>query len=136
MSAALFARLRELTLEQLVDCPSWVRSRSDAVPIEQTVDGWYCLLGSGVVAHLAEGVGDETESDRRSVALVGSLAMRIPLATWFLRCVSNAVVCEHCAGAGSPRGLDEPTVRLTCSCGGLGWTLAVDSQEKPTPTLP
>jgi len=52
MSQAVFDRLRALVLASMGDLARAIANQTDVVPIEQTQDGWFCLLRNGYVAHL------------------------------------------------------------------------------------
>ena len=130
MNDDIFESLRSQVMATLekVDGRAGLPPAADAVPIERTVDGWYCLLRDGNVVHVPEGGtgADMVASDARQVAaLVGSLVKRFPIATWFLPAPLAADLCSHCAGTGSVLGLPaELTQQVVCECGGIGWVPA------------
>jgi hypothetical protein len=128
MTESIFKRLRELVFQQLEPGVMPLAYRPDAVPIEPTEDGWICLLHDGQVAHIDhEGAKEELVGDReRATALIGNLALRFPIATWFLPRAGRASSCPTCGGTGTVPGIPanfRPSI--VCRCGGLGW-IAVD----------
>jgi len=123
MTESVFDRLRTLVLARMGVSHEIVR-RMDVVPLEQTVDGWYCLLGDGQVAHVkSDGADDElVSSPERATALIGNLATRFPIATWFVPRSVNAHPCPVCKGTGITPGLPSNlAAQVVCRCGGLGW---------------
>ena len=99
--------------------------QSELAPIEQTVDGWFCLRQTGDVVHWSTTTREtETVVDAaRKAALIGKLAVQFPLATWFLPAGAAARVCRTCNGTGRVPGLPaELADKVVCECGGLGWT--------------
>jgi hypothetical protein len=124
MSDALFGRLRELAWATIGDNADSTIRDSDLVPIEQTQDGWFCLLRGGQVVHV-ETAGKRreiVEARDRATALVGSLARRFPLATWFVPRAEHVDLCPSCHGSGIAPGVPAPLqAQIVCRCGGLGW---------------
>jgi hypothetical protein len=120
----LFTRLREIATERLTDD---VRSRlpDTLVPIQQTVDGWFCVDESGTVVHVlaTDGAADEVIDYQRATALIGCLSRRCPLASFLLpRPDDAATICPGCQGTGVPSGAPDHLLDdLVCTCGGLGW---------------
>jgi hypothetical protein len=120
----MFERLRVLALEAL-GCAEdpLLHDRPDLVPIEGDVDGgWICLSRKGEVGFLdAKGRFDAQHTFAvPTTSIVGSLAQRVPLATWFIPKPTEAVSCPHCDGRGKVK--DKAVARLVrCYCGGLGW---------------
>jgi|SRR6188768_209810 len=124
MSDLVFERLRTLVLERLGGVAAGIAHRTDIVPIEQTEDGWLCLLANGHVAHMdSEGADKEPIlASGRATALIGNLAVRFPIATWFVPRSTGAIPCPVCAGTGRVPGVPEDlSKRVVCRCGGLGW---------------
>lgn len=124
MSDQMFDRLRTIVLATIRDRATSGIFECDLVPIEQTVDGWFCLLRSGHVAHVGVGGAhvENIEAVDRTTALIGRLARQFPLATWFVPRAAHAELCPSCNGAGAVPGLPENLrARVVCRCGGLGW---------------
>lgn len=132
MSDALFNSLRGLVLSWLGNDAKSITEQKDLIPIEQTLDGWFCLLRDGRVAHV-NSVGTDREcvaAQALRVALAGSLARRFPLATWFLPRGDTAALCPACGGTGAVTGIpDDVQTRIMCSCGGLGWVPVCSPDE-------
>jgi len=86
MTQSVFDRLRALVLASMGELGSAIANQRDVVPIKHTQDAWICLLRDGHVAHLdINGANIEFVQARdRATALVGRLAVRFPLATWFV----------------------------------------------------
>jgi hypothetical protein len=127
MRELMFERLRELVLARIGSLASSISTRTDAVPIEQTDDGWICLMRSGQVAHVGrDSANDEpVRTQSRATALVGNLAIRFPIATWFVPIAERAVPCPSCGGTGIVANLPaDLRSRAVRSCGGLGWVPA------------
>src|SRR6478735_9897548 len=122
MSDLIFERLRVLVLESVGSIAGGIGHRSDLIPIEQTEDGWFCLVANGHVAHVDEyGANDESiRSNERATALIGNLAVRFPLATWFVPRAAVAIPCPACVGTGQVIGVPAH-LKVVCQCGGLGW---------------
>ena len=95
--------------------PSVIRE-SGVVPIEQTDDGWFCLLRSVQVAHVNSTGKDKelVEAGDRATALVGSLARRFPLATRFVPRTESVKLCPTCNGTGTVPGLPEELRARNC----------------------
>ena len=124
MSDLIFERLRTLVLERAGGAATGIAHRKDIIPIEQTEDGWLCLHANGHVAHVDEhGANDELIGRSvRATALLGNLAVRFPLATWFVPRSTDAIPCPVCGGTGMVPGVPaDLSRRLVCQCGGLGW---------------
>jgi hypothetical protein len=124
MSQSIFERLRELVFEGMGDVAKSIAHRMDVIPIEQTQDGWFCLLRDGQVVHMGpDGASEElVRAQDRATALVGNLAVRFPMATWFVPRANRAATCPTCAGSGKVPGLPaDLRSRIVCRCGGLGW---------------
>jgi hypothetical protein len=124
MSDILFDQLRSIVLGAIGDTPRTLVQQRDLVPIEQTVDGWFCLARGGEVVHVDDaGAGRESVAPKERVtALLGSLAGRFPLATWFVPRSEGADICPRCHGTGRvPRLPADLSKRIVCRCGGLGW---------------
>ena len=119
----IFGRLREQILQ--IRGETMPPHGPLLAPIEQTVDGWFCLQEAGNVVHWSPATGEvEPVADAaRRASLIGRLAVQFPLATWFLPAGAAARVCRTCAGEGRVPGLpDELRDKVVCECGGLGWT--------------
>jgi len=97
--------------------------RGELIPIEETVDGWYCLERTGAVVHVtSDGDAEQIAEARTAAALVGKLATVLPLATYFLGRYRNAEVCATCNGSGVIDTLPlELQDTIACECGGIGW---------------
>jgi hypothetical protein len=125
MNNHIFDSLRDQIMATLDGGGAEWKSRPDAAPIEQTIDGWYCLLRDGAVVHsetTAAGTQVVASTPQQAAALVGALITRFPIATWFLPARGAAEKCSHCAGTGSVIGLPEDLRRqVVCECGGIGW---------------
>jgi hypothetical protein len=112
----IFRRLHQQIFEAAG--PGVLPQQSALAPIEQTVDGWFCLRETGDVVHWSTSTR-ETEAvldAARKAALIGRLAVQFPLATWFLPAGAAARVCRV---PGLPAELAD---KIVCECGGLGWT--------------
>ena len=129
MSDSVFERLRTLVFERVGPAAEAIAYRSDLVPIEQTEDGWLCLLANGHVAHVSgQGLHEElVRTSRQATALIGNLSRRFPIATWFIPGNKGAIPCPACAGTGRVLGLPADLGnRVVCQCGGLGWLPSSD----------
>ncbi len=127
MNDAIFEHLRGIVIGQLGSGRDESRFGSDLVPIEQTSDGWYCLTRGGEIVHLDDEsmARERVESNRQATAIIGSLARRVPLATWFVPRSGTAHVCTDCNGTGMPSGAPAVAmIPVVCRCGGLGWVTA------------
>lgn len=121
---ALFERLRSLVLAG-VSAGGVLAGRDDLVPIEGAEDGaWICLSRAGEVGLLdAAGKFDpHVKFAVSKTALIGSLALRVPLASWFVPRAADPRVCPSCEGRGKVAGLPGALAEsIRCECGGLGW---------------
>jgi hypothetical protein len=123
---AMFDQLRRLVLETIPssDAATFL-DRSEIVPIERDIDGWICMSRDGSVGFLnvrTQRFEPEAEFAVSNTALIGSLARRIPLASWFVPKAQYPEVCPMCHGRGSPQGIpSELAQTVRCRCGGLGW---------------
>jgi hypothetical protein len=116
MTDAIFKYLRANAMTA-----TGIATQAEVVPIEQTIDGWFCLLPSGAVVHLSTSFTDaEPVGAAQELALIGKLSTRFPIATWFLPRGASAHPCPDCGGTGdvpeAPQDID-----VVCSCGGIGW---------------
>lgn len=118
----IFSRLRAQALETISSMA--FPSDPGLAPIEQTVDGWFCLKETGEVVHWNSD-SDATElvvDIARKSFLIGKMTSRVPLATWFLPACAAARICGTCDGKGRVPGLpDDLAQKIVCECGGLGW---------------
>jgi hypothetical protein len=120
----MFEQLRLLALEVVSANEHELRGRTDLVPIEKVEDGWVCFAQTGEVGLLdANGTFDpRVEFLVTKVALIGSLAQRVPLATWFIPKPRDVAPCPSCHGRGRVRNVPPELARMVrCQCGGLGW---------------
>jgi hypothetical protein len=128
MSDSIFECLRNQALALVGQAPNAIGSQRDLAPIEQSVDGWFCLLRDGRVAHVndAGAALEVVDSLAQATALIGRLAVQLPLATWFLPRVDRGEVCPDCCGTGVVSGLpDDLRTKIVCRCGGLGWVPSI-----------
>ena len=98
----LFEQLRSLVLASL-PVGGVLAGRGDLVPIEGADDGaWICLSRAGEVGLLdVAGKFDPHVTFAVSkTALIGSLALRVPLAGWFVSKAAAPRVCPSCEGRG------------------------------------
>jgi hypothetical protein len=124
MTDAIFDCLRMLVRPTLGESAALISDQKSLVPIEQTIDGWFCLTCGGEVVHVdaAGGQAEIIYSKILAVAMLGSLARRFPLATWFLPRADRAMPCPRCKGYGTVPNLSEKLrERVLCQCGGIGW---------------
>ena len=120
----MFDQLRILAIEVLgVGNQEEVCARSDLAPIERTLEGWICLSEQGNVGVFEYGTFRcESNLPVSASALVGSLACRVPLASWFVPRPEMARVCPGCSGRGFlPQVPESLQGMVRCQCGGLGW---------------
>jgi hypothetical protein len=120
----MFDQVRLLVFRVFPDTEADFADQPDLVPIEGSWagDGAYiCLHRSGEVGLLAA-AGRFDPSGTFGVsktALIGSLARRVALASWFVPKCTNPEVCSFCQGTGKT-GNDQ-LANVVCNCGGLGW---------------
>lgn len=123
MTDDVFTTLRQQVLAGLPERARFA-DQAELVPIEGTVDGWYCLHRDGRVVHV-DNSGASVEpvtSAELATALIGRLLLRFPIASRFLPHVAEARVCPDCNGTGTVANLPEALRRaVVCRCGGLGW---------------
>jgi hypothetical protein len=125
----LFDRLRTLVFLAPSLAKEATRFGPDLVPILQIPPGWICLSRNGEVGLLREeGVFDPDAALPLSrTALVASLALRVPLASWFVPRHPHPRLCPSCKGQGTIEGLAvEMSGPIRCPCGGLGWVPGPD----------
>jgi hypothetical protein len=131
---ALFERLRSLVLATFPSAVPAFTDKAELVPIEGTADGeWICMSSAGEVGLLdASGHFDPHIAFAVSkTALIGSLAQRVPLATWFVPKAASPRVCPACEGRGRVNGVpSELAETIRCQCGGLGWLAAEASPPR------
>jgi hypothetical protein len=127
---ALFEQLRLLVLAAYPSAAPDFVEKMDLVPIEGSWDGdgWVCMSRDGEVGFLdAEGRFDPRATFAvPKTAIIGSLARRFPLASWYIPRCANPRVCPDCQGSGKvfstvPEELEALAERFNCRCGGLGW---------------
>jgi hypothetical protein len=129
---SIFECLREEALKSLGEGSSFSTIEGpDVIPLEETLDGWYCLTEMGMVAHVATDGGQREDVPKPlAVALLGAASRKFRLASWFIPRCDDADVCGSCRGTGFPTGLSEALRNtVTCRCGGLGWVPLVEQPE-------
>lgn len=129
--SSIFRRLRELALTG----QDIIHEVDDAlIPIEQTIDGWFCLTAEGIVVHVQDTTRErEAVALRLATALIGKLSRRVPLATCFMPPPESPTICEGCRGTGAlldSTGGERPSDVFTCECGGLGWLQSVQTDQQ------
>ena len=118
----MFDTLRGLVLREFSkNSSARIFNDPTVIPIEQTTEGWYCLLRDRSVIEVFDEGGTRPVDVEFAVALLGAASRRFPLATWFIPRVDRAAVCASCGGSGQT-SLPEPIAsKVRCRCGGLGW---------------
>jgi hypothetical protein len=121
---ALFDQLRVLVFQEFKGIEGDFADLPDLVPIEGSWNGdrtYICLHRSGEVGLLdAKGRFDpEATFAVSKSALIGSLARRVALASWFVPRSAHPEVCRSCNGTGKTE--HGQLANVVCNCGGLGW---------------
>jgi hypothetical protein len=125
MTDVMFQLLRNQVLASLSsDVTVALQGQPEWIPLEQTADGWFFLCEDRTVVHVDVRGAKAMVPIPQATALVGKIALRLPIAMWFLPRAASAEVCTGCDGSGVISSLPvQLRESVACRCGGLGWTV-------------